>query len=64
MQAKVKKCNKTQNARKKKTKYEPALTIRISKFRKLDLNTTLSIILSLIKQKKSILNNSLITKTI
>ena len=48
----------------KKTKYEPALTIRISKFRKLDSNTTLSIILCLIKQKKSIINNSLITKTI
>ena len=37
--------------KKKKTKYEPAQTIRISKFRKLDSNVTLYIILCLIKQK-------------
>ena len=37
--------------KKKKIKYDSALTIRISKFRKLDSNTTLSIIMCFIKQK-------------
>ena len=49
MQAKVKNAIKLKMLEKKK--YEPALTIRISKFRKLDSNTTLTIILCLIKQK-------------
>ena len=53
---------KRRKVEKKETKYEPAI-IRISNFTKLESNITMSVF-SVLSRKKSIINDSFISKTI